>query len=40
MKWLVENIQELVDIPLSIDTPDPLAMETGLSLARMSSFLP
>jgi len=40
MKWLVENIQEVVDIPLSIDTPDPLAIETGLSLARMSSFLP
>ncbi|MFC1955665.1 methyltetrahydrofolate cobalamin methyltransferase [Chloroflexota bacterium] len=34
MKWLVENIQEVVDIPLSIDTPNPLAMETGLSLAK------
>ena len=34
MKWLVESIQEVVDIPLSIDTPDPLTMEKGLSLAK------
>ncbi len=34
MKWLVESIQEVIGIPLSIDTPDPLTMEAGLSLAR------
>ena len=34
MKWLVESIQVVVDIPLSIDTPDPVTMEKGLSLAK------
>ncbi len=33
MKWLVENIQKVVDKPLSIDTPDAKTMEIGLSLA-------
>ncbi len=36
MRWLVENIQAAVDVPLSIDTPDPAAMEVGLSLTRDS----
>jgi len=34
MKWLIENIQTVVEVPLSIDTPDPAAMEVGLSLAH------
>jgi 5-methyltetrahydrofolate--homocysteine methyltransferase len=34
MKWLVENVQAAVDVPLSIDTPNPAAMEIGLSLAQ------
>ena len=33
MQWLIENIQQAVDLPLSIDTPNPLVMETGLHLA-------
>ena len=32
LRWLVENIQKVVNVPLSIDTPDPVAMEAGLSL--------
>jgi len=34
MKWLIENIQTVVDVPLCIDTPNPVAMEVGLSLAK------
>lgn len=33
MKWLIENIQAAVEVPLCIDTPNPAAMEVGLSLA-------
>jgi len=31
MRWLVENIQVVVNVPLCIDTPNPIAMEVGLS---------
>jgi len=34
MKWLIENIQAAVQVPLCIDTPNPVAMEVGLSTAR------
>ena len=34
MKWLIENIQAVVEAPLCIDTPDPVVMEVGLSLAH------
>lgn len=34
MRWLIENIESVVDVPLCIDTPNPLAMEVGLSLAH------
>ncbi len=34
LRWLIENIEAVVDVPLCIDTPDPEAMEVGLSLAR------
>ena len=34
IKWLVENIQAGVNIPLCIDTPDPATMEMGLSMAK------
>ena len=34
MKWLIENIQSVADAPLCIDTPNHVAMEIGLSLAR------
>jgi 5-methyltetrahydrofolate--homocysteine methyltransferase len=32
--WLIENIQAVVDVPLCIDTPNPVAMEFGLSCAK------
>jgi 5-methyltetrahydrofolate corrinoid/iron sulfur protein methyltransferase len=34
MKWLVEVIQEVVDVPLAIDTPKPEVLEVGLSACR------
>lgn len=34
MAWLVQAIQEKVHVPLCIDSPNPRAVEMGLSLAR------
>ncbi len=34
MQWLVETVQAVVSAPLCIDTPNPRAMEFGLSLAQ------
>ena len=34
LEWLIENIQAVVDVPLCIDTPNPVAMEFGLSCAK------
>ncbi len=34
MGWLVETVQEAVQAPLCIDSPDPKTLDTGLSLAR------
>ncbi|HBT47742.1 MAG TPA: methyltetrahydrofolate--corrinoid methyltransferase [Peptococcaceae bacterium] len=31
MAWLVDIVQEVVDVPLCIDTPSPAAMEAGLA---------
>jgi len=32
--WLVRTIQEVVNVPLCIDSPNPLAIEAGLSLHK------
>ncbi len=32
IKWLVETVQEVVDIPCCIDSPDPKAIEAGLAI--------
>ena len=34
LKWLVETVQSAVDLPCSIDSPDPQAIEAGLSVHR------
>lgn len=34
MEWLVNTIQEAVDTPLCIDSPNPKAVEAGLALAK------
>ena len=52
MEWVVNTVQEVTDLPLSLDTTNPVAMEAGLkvhkgralinsiSLARMDEELP
>ncbi|GAG86531.1 unnamed protein product, partial [marine sediment metagenome] len=52
MAWVVNTVQEVTDLPLSLDTTNPVAMEAGLkvhkgralinsiSLARMDEELP
>jgi cobalamin-dependent methionine synthase I len=34
MQWLVETVQDAVETPLCIDTPNPEALETGLALCK------
>lgn len=34
MSWLVRVVQEAVDIPLSIDSPNPKAIEAGLAVHK------
>lgn len=34
MEWLVNNIQEVTDAPLCIDSPNPLALAAGLALTK------
>jgi len=34
MEWLVNTVQEAVEAPLSIDSPDPKAIEAGLKLIK------
>ncbi|AET66806.1 Pterin binding enzyme [Desulfosporosinus orientis DSM 765] len=34
MEWLVNTVQDVVPVPLCIDSPNPKAIETGLKLAR------
>ncbi|RTZ97797.1 MAG: methyltetrahydrofolate cobalamin methyltransferase [Deltaproteobacteria bacterium] len=34
IKWLVETVQEVVDIPCCIDSPDPRAIEAGLAVHK------
>jgi len=37
--WLVKTIQEVVDLPLSIDTMNPIAMEAGLKGCKKRPLL-
>lgn len=39
MKWLVNCVQEVTDLPLSIDTMNPVAMEAGLKNCRKRPLL-
>lgn len=34
MTWLVDTVQEVVDLPLCIDSPDPEALKVGLECHR------
>ena len=39
MPWMVETVQEVVDIPLSLDTTNPVAMEAGLKVCRKTALI-
>lgn len=39
MRWLVEIVQEVVDLPLSLDTLNPKAMEAGLSICKKKPLI-
>jgi 5-methyltetrahydrofolate corrinoid/iron sulfur protein methyltransferase len=34
MGWLAETVQEVVDVPLALDSTNPLAVEAGLKVAK------
>ena len=34
LEWLVKTVQEAVDVPLSVDSPNPAAVEAGLKAHR------
>ena len=39
MTWLVETVQEVVDLPLSLDTTNPEAVEAGLKVHRGKALI-
>jgi len=39
MQWLVNAVQEVTDLPLSIDTMNPVAMEAGLKACKRKPLL-
>ncbi len=39
MRWLVEVVQEVVDLPFSLDTLNPRAMEAGLAVCKKRPLL-
>ncbi len=39
MKWLVETIQEVVDVPLALDSTKPQVIEEGLKLAKSKTMI-
>lgn len=39
MQWLVETIQEVVDTPLSIDSPKPQVIKAGLMVCKKKAIL-
>ena len=40
MQWLVNTVQEATELPLSIDTLNPVAMEAGLKTCKRKQMLP
>ena len=39
MQWLVNTVQDATDLPLSVDTMNPIAMEAGLKVCRTRPLL-
>ncbi len=39
MTWVVNTVQEVTDLPLSLDTTNPVAMEAGLKVCKGKSLI-
>lgn len=39
LRWLVEKVQEAVDLPCCIDSPNPRAIEAGLSVHKGAAMI-
>lgn len=39
VQWVVSTVQEVIDLPLSIDTPNAVAMEAGLKLCKKRAVI-
>jgi len=39
MEWVVRTVQEVTDLPLSLDTTNPIAMEAGLKAHKGKALL-
>lgn len=39
MQWVVNTVQEVIDLPLSLDTMNPVAMEAGLKVCKKRPLL-
>jgi len=39
MQWVVSTVQEVTDLPLSLDTMNPVAMEAGLKICKKRPLL-
>jgi 5-methyltetrahydrofolate corrinoid/iron sulfur protein methyltransferase len=39
LKWIVEAVQEVTDLPLSIDSPDPEVIQTMLPLVKKTPII-
>jgi len=39
MQWVVNTVQEVTDVPLSLDTTNPVAMEAGLKVCKSQALM-
>jgi len=39
MEWMVNTVQEVSDLPLSLDTTNPVAMEAGLKICKSKALI-
>jgi len=39
MEWVVNTVQEVTDLPLSLDTTNPVAMEAGLKVCKNKALI-
>jgi len=39
MEWVVNTVQEVTDLPLSLDTTNPVAMEAGLKVCKKKALI-